>query len=497
MSLKQQMSNSTAWMSLAASGMSLVSFLVFIIISRLLSPAEIGLAAFAILVVEAGKIIINGGISQAIVKRSDWDEDFASSCFYLNIFYALLLITLLWLAGTPLIARYYDPAAIPLLNVLLIVFLLEGVKIVHEGKLRREFNFKVIALRSVIASLVSGVVGVVMALQGYGVWALVAQQLGAQILLTLITLASTLWWPKLIFSFSYCQQAMRFSSPLMAAQLLNNLCTSALEFLVGIFLGPAALGIYRIGGRALFIMQDIIVRPLEQTILPALVRIPDLSTKAQVCLRIMRMSSFIIVPLFFGAAALATEFIVLVFSEKWRTAGELMSYIALGSAPLLIRYQVNAALTAQGKTLWVFMLTLSLFSAILLLGYIWIPLGLTYAAFAYIATNYFSALLSLIIFRQQFNSSYRVIVKTLLPSYIASATMFGICLSCKPLLNHLPLSVQVILLALLGGLSYLLLGLLVFRPEAKNFLHEALSLAPVKIAPHLIRLQHWLRLGNS
>lgn len=78
MGLKQQLSNSTAWMSLAASSMSLVSFLVFIIISRLLSPAEIGLAAFAILVVEAGKVIINGGISQAIVKRNDWDHQFAS-----------------------------------------------------------------------------------------------------------------------------------------------------------------------------------------------------------------------------------------------------------------------------------------------------------------------------------------------------------------------------------------------------------------------------------
>lgn len=497
MGLKQQLTTSTAWMSLAASSMSLVSFLVFIIISRLLSPAEIGLAAFAILVVEAGKVIINGGISQAIVKRNDWDEGFASSCFYLNIFYALLFIALLWLAGSPLIARYYDPAAVPLLQALLIIFLLEGAKVVHEGKLRREFNFKVIALRSVIASLVSGIVGVAMALQGYGVWALVAQQLVGQILLTLITLASARWWPQLTFSFSFCRQAMRFSSPLMVAQLLNSLCTSALEFMVGIFLGPAALGIYRISGRALFIMQDIIVRPLEQTTLPTLARIPDVSTKAQACLRIMRMSNFLIVPLFFGAAALAPEFIVLVFGEKWRASGELMSWIAIGSAPLLIRYQVNAALTALGKTLWVFVLTLSLFSTILLLGYVWIPLGLTYAAFAYIATNYFAALLGLIIFQQHFYCSYRSILKTLLPGYIASATMLGICLSCKPLLNHLPLSVQIVLLALLGGLSYLLLGLLVFRPEAKNFLQEALSLAPAKFAPHLMRLQHWFKLGNS
>src|SRR5690606_634329 len=143
MGLKQQLSNSTAWMSLAASGMSIVSFLVFIIISRILSPTEIGLAVFAILVVEAGKIIINGGISQAIVKRADWNPDYASSCFYLNIFYALIFIVIVWFAGSSLTARYYDPAAVPVLQALVVIFLLEGAKVVHEGKLRREFAFKI------------------------------------------------------------------------------------------------------------------------------------------------------------------------------------------------------------------------------------------------------------------------------------------------------------------------------------------------------------------
>lgn len=491
MGLKQQLSNSTAWMSLAASGMSVVSFLVFIIISRILSPTEIGLAVFAILVVEAGKIIINGGISQAIVKRADWNADYASSCFYLNIVYAMLFMALIWFVGGPLTERYYDPAAVPVLQALVIIFLLEGAKVVHEGKLRREFAFKIIALRSIVASLISGIVGVVMAIQGYGVWALVAQQLTGQLLVTIITMVSANWWPRLKFSGVFAGQALKFSSPLMLAQLINTLCNSVLELMVGVLLGPAALGIYRIGGRALFILQDIIVRPLEQTLLPALARIQEMQAKTEACLRIMRMSSFVIVPVFFGTAAIAPEFIVLVFGEKWRASGELMSLIAIGSAPLLIRYQVNAALTSAGKTLWVLALTLSLLTAIVLLGYFWIPMGLTYAAFAYVATSYFSAIFGLIIFRHHFYCTYAVIIKTLLPSYIASATMLGICLASKQALAEFPLSIQIPLIALLGGLSYLLLGLLVFRPETKNFLHEALSIAPARFSPHLLRLQHW------
>ncbi|HEY8941610.1 MAG TPA: lipopolysaccharide biosynthesis protein [Cellvibrio sp.] len=492
MGLKQQLTNSTAWMSLAASGMSIVSFLVFIIISRILSPTEIGLAVFAILVVEAGKIILNGGISQAIVKRADWNHEYASSCFYLNIFYALVFTAVVWFAGSPLTARYYDPAAVPVLQALVVIFLLEGIKVVHEGKLRREFAFKVIAVRSISASLLSGIIGVVMALQGYGVWALVAQQLSGQLLVTVVTLVSARWWPEFKFVWHHSKHALKFSSPLMLAQLINTLCSSVLEFMVGILLGPAALGIYRIGGRALFILQDIIVRPLEQTALPALARLHDLSARASACLRIMRMSSFIIVPIFFGTAAIAPEFIVLVFGEKWRASGELMSLIAVGSAPLLIRYQVNAALTAQGKTLWVLGLTLSLLIATVALGYFWVSKGLIYAALAYVATTYFAAILGLIIFQSHFGCSFAVIIKTLLPSYIASATMLGICWATKNQLGNLPLSLQIPLIALVGALSYLLLGLLVFRPETKNFLQEALSIAPAKVSPHLLRLQHWL-----
>ncbi len=493
MGLKQQLGNSTAWMSLAASSMSIVSFLVFIIISRILSPSEIGLAVFAILVVEAGKVILNGGISQAIVKREDWSQVYASTCFFLNIVYALVFIALIWLFGIPVTEHFYDPAAAPILQAMLIIFLLEGVKVVHEGKLRREFSFKAIALRSISASFISGVTGVLMALQGYGVWSLVGQQLSGQILVTVITLVSARWWPSFTFSWSEAKSAMRFSSPLMLAQLINTLCNSVLEFIVGFLLGPAALGTYRIGGRALFILQDIIVRPLEQTALPAFARLQDVTARANSCLRIMRMSSFIIVPIFFGTAAIAPEFIVLVFGDKWRASGELMSLIAIGSAPLLIRFQVNAVLTAQGHTLWVLATTLCLLLVTMLLGYFWVQKGLTFAALAYLVSMYFSALLGLVIFQYHFGCSYTVIMKTIFPSYIASAAMLGICLVVKSHLRDWPLTIQILSTAATGAFSYLILSLLVFRPEAKNFLQEALSIAPAKISPHLLRIQQWCR----
>jgi teichuronic acid exporter len=495
MSLKRQLSSSTAWMSLAASGMSLVSFLVFIIISRILSPNEIGLVVFALLVVEAGKIIVNGGITSAIVQRKEWDNDYASTCFYLNLLYGVLLTALVLSIGVKLTQDFYDPAAVPILQVLSVIFIIEAIKVAHEGKLRREFLFKVIALRSILASSISGVVGVTLALQGYGVWALVAQQLTGQILITAVTLISAHWWPNMRFSFSLAREALGFSFPMMLANVIYTLCNTLLEFMVGIILGPVALGIYRIAGRALFILQDIIIRPMEQTVFPALARINEPLACAEATLRIMRMSCFIIVPIFFGTAAIAAEFIELVFGEKWRASGALMSMLAIGSTPLVVRLQVNAALTAQGRSRWIMLSTVSTLLITFTIGYFAIPHGLNYAALSYIAISYVTGIISLLIFYYVFNCRVMSIINALWPSYFASAIMLAVCLLLKHTLpGELPATLQILLVGSAGFIAYLLLGLLVFRQETRNFLQEGLNIAPAKFSPWLLRLQGWLRL---
>lgn len=495
MSLKRQLSSSTAWMSLAASGMSLVSFLVFIIISRILSPNEIGLVVLAILVVEAGKIIVNGGITFAIVQRKEWDTLYASTCFYITLFYGVLLTALVFFVGAKLAHEFYDPAAAPILQVLSVMFIIEAIQVVHEGKLRREFRFKVIALRSILASSISGIVGVTLALQGYGVWALVAQQLTGQVLITLVTFVYARWWPKLRFSLEFAREALSFSAPMMLANFISTLCNTLLEFMVGIILGPVALGIYRIAGRALFILQDIIIRPMEQTIFPTLSRLNEKLARAEASLRIIRMSSFLIVPIFFGTAAVAAEFIELIFGEKWRASGVLMGMLAIGSTPVMVRLQLNAALNAQGKPQWVMYSNLLMLFITLVIGYVTIPHGLNHAATAYIAINYVMGVISLVLFCRVFECRLLTIFHTLWPSYLASSIMLAVCLFVKgELPTTLPSTLQIIVVCIAGGMVYLLLGLLVFRRETKNFLHEGLSIAPAKFSPMLIRLQGWLRL---
>lgn len=496
MSLKKSFGKSTLWMSAAASGNSLISFVIFIILSRLLAPEEIGLVAFALIVVELGKILVNAGLPQAIVRYPEWDERYAATCFYLNLLLAALVTLLVFFIAAPVIAWYYDARAELLVQVLSMVFLLEGVKAVHEGKLKREFNFRAIALRTVVGSLLAGVVGVVLAFQGYGVWALVWQQLLNQLVVTLVTLNSARWVPGLQFSLAHARALLAFSTPLTLAQMISNFASKIYEMLVGLLLGPAALGFFRVGGRALFILQEIVLKPFEQTLLPALARMNEREQRAQGTLRVMRMSAYFTFPIFFGAAALGPEFIQLAFTEKWAQSGQVMTLLALGIAPLVIGYQVNAALTAGGHSQRVMVLASITFALNCLIGFLLVPYGIVAAAAGFALRTYLSIFFNMWFFKQVFAVDITRQLRTVAPTFAASLMMLGIVMLAKYTLpGDLALGVRLLLLAGLGALSYAALMTCIFRQETKHFLGESAALAPAKAKPVINYLQRLLRLA--
>lgn len=496
MNLKHNFGKSSAWMSSAASGSSLISFVVFIILSRLLAPEDIGLVAFALIVIELGKIIVNAGFAQAVVRHPTWDESYAATCFYLNLLLAALLTAVVFFAVAPLIAFYYDARAEALVKVLSIIFFLEGAKAVHDGKLKRDFNFRAIALRTVAAGLLSGIVGVMLALQGYGVWALVGQQLVNQLIITLSTWKVARWMPGWHFSVEYTRSLLGFSTPLMLAQLISNLANYAYEILIGLLIGPAALGFFRVGGRVLFIMQEIVIKPFELALLPALARLDERSARAQAALRVMRICAYFTFPIFFGAAALGPEFIQLAFTEKWAQSGHVMTMLALGIAPLVISAQVNSALTASGYTQHIMVLSAIAFLLNCSLGFLLVPYGIVAAAAGFALRSYLSIFFNMYFFKQKFGISVTAQLRIIAPTFCAAVIMFGAVQGIKLVLpEHWSAGIMLVILAAWGGLVYFVIMSCIFRQETKHFLGESAALAPAKARPAIACLQRLLRLA--
>jgi O-antigen/teichoic acid export membrane protein len=495
--LKKRLGHSTLLMSLAASANSVISFVIFIVLSRILSPAEIGLVAFALIFVEAGKIIVNAGFPHAIVQHPVWDDQRASTCFYLNLLFALSIALFVFFIGAPLAARYYEAEAGPLLQVLSLIFFVDGIKAVHDGKLKREFAFRVIAIRSICGALAGGITGIYLAINGYGVWALVWQQLVNHSVVTVLTIMSSKWRPRLSFSPNHGRHLLAFSSPLMVAQLTGNISSKIFDILIGIVIGPTALGFFRIGGRVLYILQDVVLKPFEQTALSALARIEQRLQQALATLRLLRMSSYLTFPIFFGAAAIGPEFIIFAFGEKWSTSGNLMTILAIGSAPLGIGYQVNAALTASGHSRQVMMISSINLAVNILLAAASVPFGLVAAATGFALRSYFAITASLFFFNRVFTIGWLRVLQSVAPSFTASLAMFLIVIAAKYFLaDQLAPLLRLLLLALLGAVAYAVLMLTLFRKETSNFLTEGKDLVPPSMKPVVAGLQRLTRLDQ-
>ncbi|RYY76509.1 MAG: lipopolysaccharide biosynthesis protein [Gammaproteobacteria bacterium] len=496
MNIKAQLGKSTAWMSLAASGNSAISFVIFIVLSRLLSPAEIGLVAFALIIVELGKIIVNGGFAQAVVQKADWDNKYASTCFYLNLFFSLVVALIVLGIVSPLVIRYYQPEAGTILNVFSIMFFLEGTKAVHEGKLKREFAFKIIAIRTVLAGLIPGAVGIFLAYRGYGVWALVAQQMLNQVVVTILTLSTAKWMPTLAFSKEHAQQILNFSIPLMLAQFISNASSKIFELMIGIMIGPAALGLYRVGGRALYILQDVLLKPFEHTALSALARVDGTANQGRATVRMIRMSAFLIFPLFFGAAAVAPEFITFAFGVKWEESGIIMTILSFGIAPYVLGLHINAALTASGNSGMVMTIAIVSFIINCVLGFIFVPFGLIVAAWTFSIRGFIINSMGIFWFKKAFNVPIVDIPKAVAPSFISSLLMFLAVYFATPILaDRIPTLLNIIVLCALGGVIYTFLMLVIFRSATSFVFKEAEQIAPQKFKPILISLKKVMRLN--
>ncbi|GGY74414.1 lipopolysaccharide biosynthesis protein [Cellvibrio zantedeschiae] len=482
-------------MSLAASGNSIISFIIFIVLSRILSATDIGLVAFALIVVEIGKLIVNAGITQAVIQRAEWDNTYASTCFYLNVFFSVIVTFVTMFVAAPILAHYYEPAAAPILKVLAIIFFLEGLKAVHEGKLKREFSFRVIALRTIVGSLASGVLGIYLAFNGFGVWALVWQQIVCQLLISYITISSAKWMPNFSYSWNYSKQILSFSTPLTGAQIIGNIGSKIFEMLVGIMMGPAALGFFRVGGRALYILQDVVLKPLETTILSALSRIEQPQQQALGVMRIIRMSCYITFPIFFGAAAIGPEFITFAFGEKWEMSGYIMTALAIGIAPLVVSQQINAVLTASGNSHLVMVLASITFVANCVFGSIAIPFGLIATALAFSLRSYLTLFFNLQFFKRVYGFGILHVLKIAAPSFISSLLMFAGLFAIKLFVtNSLPPVLALIILCASGAVIYALCVRIIFKQETKIFLLETIDLVPLKLKPVLGNIQRLIKL---
>jgi len=316
--LKHKTVNAIIWRGMDIFGQQGIRFVIGIVLARLLLPEQFGIVAMLTIFIMLSQAFVDSGFGAALIQKKDADYIDECSIFYFSILVSSMAFGFLWLAAPWIAAFYKQPLLTPLTRVLSLTLIINAFGQIQRTILRKKIDFKSQLKVGVSASLFSGVVGVVMAYKGFGVWALVGQQVSRALVETMIYWFVSDWRPALILSISSLRGMFSFGSKLLLSGLLDIVSTNIYLIIIGRFFSPASLGFY---SRAKS-LQDVLVMNITSIFanvtFPVFATIQDdrnrLKCAAQKTLTTLVM---IITPCMFGLAVVARPLVLLLLTEKW------------------------------------------------------------------------------------------------------------------------------------------------------------------------------------
>lgn len=344
-----QLRSAIGWSYLLTAGRIGSSILVTFLLARLLGPNEFGLVAMATVFITVAQTLIQQGLVSAIVQRDKLTPEHLDGAFVVLVL-AGLVIGGLTAAASPLWALANRAPELTAICVALSpLVLLQGLSIVPEAVLRRELRFRAVALRTLLASLLSGVVGVVLALAGAGIWALVAQQLVNAAVGLVVLWAVCPWRPSRRPRLAGIRDLLVFSAHSANAGLGLMLSSKTDVIFTGLFFGPVATGIYRLAARLPDMLVDVTVRSLQQVALPSLSRLQrDRSALAAHLNQLQHLGALAGLPVL-GVLAAAAQPLVTLLGPQWAGTEVPLRLLCLFGAVNVYGVLLGPALQAIGQ----------------------------------------------------------------------------------------------------------------------------------------------------
>ena len=347
---QRRASTGVFWTVLQAASRRLLSFLVFIVLARLLVPADFGLVAMAGVFITLLELVTQQGFSVAITQREELEPEHTSTAFWSNIVFSSAAAVGLWLCADP-VARLYDTAALaPVVRWLSLVLPLRALAIVPVGLLQRRFQFRVLAIRSIAGALAGGAAGIAAALAGWGVYALVVQQLVAGIVDVVTVSAAAAWRPRLSFSFRHLRDLLGFSAHILGAGILEAMGRRSDDLIIGLLLGDVALGLYAVAYRVFQVLAHVVAKPGTLVAFTSFSRLQDTRDRIRLGFyEATRVASVVSMPVFVGLALVSPLMAPLVFGEQYERSGPVLRLLAIGGVAQALGHYSSSVYLSVGR----------------------------------------------------------------------------------------------------------------------------------------------------
>ncbi|NMG29254.1 oligosaccharide flippase family protein [Aromatoleum evansii] len=331
----------------AARGITLI---VFFGLARLLTPAEFGAFAVAMIFLTLGEIFVEQLFGHAIVQRDTLTEAHRSSAFWVTLMIGATLALTTLLAAPAFAAAFDSPGVEPIIMTLTPAFGFMAVSSVPSALLRRALDYRTLARRTALSNLLSGIVAIVAAASGLGVWTFVVQQLVFQAVSTAVLWRHEAWRPQLVFDRKALGELFGFASRITLVKVLDLVETRVLELVIARYLGVVALGHYALASRAQQSATQLLAAPLWESSISVFARRQnDRKSLAAAFEDRVLLAALLIMPAFLLAAASAEALVPAVFGEQWHEAVAPFQILCVLGALRSIAFLFGGILQAVGE----------------------------------------------------------------------------------------------------------------------------------------------------
>jgi len=339
--LKQQGTKAFIWDFFGKMATHGMGFIVSIFLARLLEPSDFGLIALIMVIISIATVFTDVGLGGALIQRRRVHPVHYSSVFYFNIVIGFLL-TLITYFSAPWISEFYNnQELLPLTQVMSLLFIVNAFSSVQSTRLRKELNYALLTQIRLISSLISGVVGISLALWGAGVWSLAVQALTMGIIYNILIWTKVHWTPSLEFSWKALTQLWGFGFRMFLVGLLDAFYTRLDYMIIGKLFPFAILGFYQRAKSLNMMAIQYTSGSLMSVLFPVLSKVQnDLLRFQNIILKSLGIISFVVFLLFGGLYLISEELIVLLFSDKWLQSVEYFKILAFSG----FAYPINALL---------------------------------------------------------------------------------------------------------------------------------------------------------
>lgn len=306
------------WRFMERCGAQLVSVVVSFVLARMLDPAVYGLVAKVTIITSIMLVFVDSGMANSLIQKKDPDDLDFSSVFFFNVAFCLVLYVGLFFSA-PLIAEYNgQPELTAIVRVLGLTVVVAGVKNVQQAYVSKTMQFKRFFFATLGGTAVSAAVGIAMAYKGFGVWALVAQQLSNVTINTCVLWLTVGWRPKAMFSLKRLRALLGYGWKLLASGLLDTVYNKLREIFIAVFYTDTDLAFYNRGNALPNLIVENINSSIDSVLLPVLSAEQDHAEQVrEMTRRAIKVSSYIIMPLMMGLAVCAEPFVRFFLTEKW------------------------------------------------------------------------------------------------------------------------------------------------------------------------------------